>query len=114
MKQTRRKIEGPITDAIECAGFLYDLTEEDGYLSDSRRADYYRSSDCRYLICHVDKPIEDTAPNIYINDASIGNLRYDPITPSAGNWIFQGRVDAEALSAVINLLGIKNRNNLVI
>ena len=112
MKQTRRKIEGPIADAIERAGFLYDLTEEDGYLSrhaagDFRRADYYRSRDCRYLICHVEKPIEDDAPNIYINDASIGNLRYDPITPSAGNWIFQGRVDAEALSAVINLLDIK-------
>ena len=106
MTQTKRKIAGAITDAIEKAGFIYDLTEEAGW-GETRKADYYRSKDCRRMICHVESPLGKEAPNIYISDAAMGNMAYDSIAPSAGRWIFQGRVDEKELEAIFKILKIK-------
>lgn len=106
MAQTKNKIKGPIADAIEKAGFIYDLTEEAGW-GETRKADYYRSKDCRRTICHVESPIGKDAPNIYISDAAMGNMAYDSIAPAAGNWIFQGRTDEKGLEAILEILKIK-------
>ena len=106
MTQTKRKIAGAITDAIEKAGFIYDLTEETGW-GETRKADYYRTKECRHLLCHVESPLGKEAPNIYISDAAKGEMAYDSIAPSSGNWIFQGRVDAKELETILNILRIR-------
>lgn len=106
MRQTKNKIKSPITDVIEKTGFIYDLTEETGW-GETRKADYYRTKDCRHLLCHVESPLGKDAPNIYISDAAMGEMAYDSITPSSGNWIFQGRVDAKELETILKILRIK-------
>lgn len=105
MKQTKNKIKCPITDVIEKVGFIYEFTEETGY-GETRKADYYRTKDCRYLMCHVESPIGKGSPNIYISDAELGGMAYDSIAPSSGNWVFQGRVDEKSLDTVLKILKI--------
>lgn len=102
MTQTKNKIKSPITNLIENCGLLYELTEENY----SRRADYFRSKDCRYLICHVETPIENDDPNIYISDTKMGNRAYDPITPTCDNYIFQGKVNETELKLILKILKI--------
>ena len=105
MSQSKNQTPGPITDILERRGFKYDLTE-DKY-GDHKGTDYYRSRDLRYLVCHVNSPIEEESPNLILSDAKQGNLAYDSTVITTGNCVFQGRVNESTLEMILDLFGIK-------
>lgn len=104
MSQTKNQTLGDITDILERRGFIYDFTEQK-YDQDNG-TDYYRSLDLRYMVCHVNSPIDENSPNIILIDAANGSLPYDSTTPSTGNCVFQGRVNASALEIVLDIFKI--------
>lgn len=105
MRQSKNQTPGPITDILERRGFRYDLTEEK--YGNYKGTDYYRSGDLRYMVCHVNSPIEEESPNIILIDAHKGNLAYDSTVITTGNCVFQGRVNESTLEMVLDLFGIK-------
>ena len=103
MAQTKNKTKSFISDFFENKKFRYDLTEENYPES---KTDYYRSKDCRFMVCIINKPIEKKAPNLIVIDASIGGLAYDSTTPTTDNTAFQGRVSNEnELKILSTMLG---------
>jgi hypothetical protein len=74
---------------------------------DDKGTDYYRSNNLRYLVCHVNSPIEEESPNFILMDAKQGNLAYDSTVITTGNCVFQGRVNESTLEMVLDLFGIK-------
>jgi len=105
--QTKNKTIDSICDFLESKNFNYDLTEEVGFNS-IRKTDYFRSKDCRYMICKVNNTLSDDSPNLIIIDASIGELPYDTTIPTTKNCIFQGIVEnEEEIKKVFDILKIK-------
>lgn len=105
MPQTKNQTPGPITDILERRGFIYDLTEQ--RYGETQGTDYYRSLDLRYMVCHVNSPIEEDSPNIILIDAHKGNLAYDSTVITTGNCVFQGRVNESTLEMVLDIFKIK-------
>jgi len=102
MAQTRNKTNNFFSEILENKGFRYDLTEE----TYSRKTDYYRSKDCRFMVVVVHNPIGKASPNLIIIDSCLGELPYDSTTPTLGNTSFQGIVkNADELNFLFNLFG---------
>jgi hypothetical protein len=106
MAQTKNKTENFFSKELEQRGFKYDLTEESGY-SETRKTDYYRSKNCRFMAIVVNNPIEKEAPNLILSDAKINTLAYDSTLITTDNVIFQGVIASETqLVSLLDLMEI--------
>lgn len=98
MRQTKNQTIGLVSEFLKERMFQYEFS--------SGKTDYYRSDNCRFLICHVNEPIEEESPNIVILDAKQGTLAWDSTLPTTDNTVFQGRITAEQLKQIFEILNI--------
>lgn len=104
--QTKNRTNSRFSEIADVR-FNYDLTEET--YRDRKGTDYYRSPDCRYMLCVVNEPIEEESSNIIVIDAAQGGMAYDSTTPTTGNCVLSARLDADQFEAALDMLKIPKK-----
>jgi hypothetical protein len=113
--QTKHRTQSRFSEIAD-ERFNYDLTEERYYYPmispdhiGRKGTDYYRSPDCRYMLCVVNEPIEEESSNIIVIDAAQGGMAYDSTVPTIGNCVLSARLDADQFEAALDMLKIPKK-----